>query len=138
MRRIGNLKGLVADLRTNIDLAKVAMMEAKDKQKEIERVVEEAKEKAAAADKKVAMMETQAQEAALRTLAEYKTSQAYVNDLANGSTIAYRVSLGDYKDIIAWMHPEIDLSRVQPLEAKKDTMADDVEDENIPTPEKDP
>ncbi|KAG1331748.1 hypothetical protein COCNU_02G017160 [Cocos nucifera] len=107
---ISNLKGLVADLRINVDLAEVAMMEVRDKQKEAEQVAREVKEKAVIADKKAIAAETRAQKAASQVLSKYKTSQAYVDDLANGSSTAYRVGFRGCKDTIAGMNLRINLS----------------------------
>ncbi|EHA8586533.1 putative receptor-like protein kinase [Cocos nucifera] len=115
------------------------MTKARDKQKEVERVAWEVEEKVTAVDEKAPVVETRSQEAVSQALVKYKTSQAYIDDLANGSSsTVYRVGFGDCKDAIAWIHPEIDLSGVQQFKEDEDATANDVEHEDALAPEEDP
>ena len=75
---------------------------------------------------------TQTQETASWMLIEFWASQEFKNEIAEGSTIAYRVGFEDYKRALSCLQPKLDSRGLQPDEEDKalesDEEADDPEE----------
>ncbi|KAG1354671.1 hypothetical protein COCNU_07G007830 [Cocos nucifera] len=115
---VGKCKGVIFNLEKEIILVETTFKETEEKQAT-------AKKAAWALEEEVSTTEVLAQEFASRSIADYRTSREFEDEVIEGSIVVYKLAFVDCKATVNHLHPDLDLSGIEPEEDAKEDGRED-------------